>query len=79
MLDEFFQLLLEGPIVDDLLSLAVMIGAIFFCSGKCGTIPDWSRAPKPQLILDIVEDLANRESQWCEILFLQFVGLERIW
>jgi len=29
-LDELFQILPEGPTVDDLVSLAIMVGAIFF-------------------------------------------------
>jgi len=32
-----------------LVSLAVMIGAIFFCSKKWRIVLDWSRAPNPRL------------------------------
>ena len=42
MLDELFQLLQEGPVVNNLVSLTVMVGAIFF-SGKHEIIPDWSQ------------------------------------
>jgi len=34
LLDELFQVLSEGPVVDGLVSLAVMVGVIFFCSEK---------------------------------------------
>ena len=34
LLDDFFKILLEGPVVDGLVSLAVIIRAIFFCSRK---------------------------------------------
>ena len=32
--DELFQVFLEGPAIDSLMSLAVMAGAIFFYSEK---------------------------------------------
>jgi len=34
LLDKLFQVLPEGPAMDSLLSLAVIIEAIFFCFGK---------------------------------------------
>jgi len=34
LLDELFQILKEGPLMDGLVSLAIIVGAIFFCSGK---------------------------------------------
>ena len=37
--------------MDDLVSLAAMIGAIFFYFGKRGIVSDWSRVPNPQLVL----------------------------
>ena len=40
LLDELFQILLEGPTVDDLVSLTVMVEAIFFCSEKCEIVQD---------------------------------------
>ena len=42
--------------MDDLVALAVMIGAIFFCSKKCEIVSDWSRVPNLWLVLDGVED-----------------------
>jgi len=38
LLDKLFQVLPEGSAVDDLVSLAIMVGAIFFCSEKCGIV-----------------------------------------
>ena len=40
ILDKLFQVLPEGPTMDDLVSLTVMIGEIFLCSGECGIVPD---------------------------------------
>ena len=34
LLDELFQVFSEGPVVNGLVSLTVMIGAMFFCSRK---------------------------------------------
>ena len=62
LLDELFQVLLEGLTVDGLVSIIVMVGAIFFCFRKRGIIPDWSRAPNSRLILDGVKDLVDVES-----------------
>ena len=60
-MDELFQVHPEGPAVDGLVSLIVMVGAIFLCYQKCGIVPDLSWAPNPWLILDGVEDLVDRE------------------
>jgi len=40
LLDELFQILPEGPSVNDLVSITVMVRAIFLCSKKCGIVPD---------------------------------------
>ena len=50
------------------LSLSVMIGAIFFCSGECGIVLNWSRVLNPWLVLDVVEDLIDEESQRSEMM-----------
>jgi len=40
LLDELFCVLSEGPTMDGLVFLNVMVEAIFFCFGKHGIIPD---------------------------------------
>jgi len=61
--------LADGPTMDDFVSFAVMIGAIYVCSRKYGIVLDWSQTPNPRLVLDGVEYLVDRESQWSEMLF----------
>ena len=63
MLDMLFQVLSEGPTVDDLVSLTIMAGAIYFCSRKREIIQDWSRTPNPQLVVVGVEYLVDGEPQ----------------
>jgi len=64
--------------MDDLVSLTIMVGTIFFCSEKCGIVPDWSWTPNPWLVFDGVEDFIDGESQRSEMLFHRLVSLERI-
>ena len=78
LLDEFFQVLPEGPAVDGHVSLTIMIRSIFFCSRKCEIVPDWSWAPNSRLILDSFEDLVDGESQRSGMLF-HLEGSEWAW
>ena len=73
LLDELFQILKEGPLMDGLVSLTVMVGAIIFYFGKWGTVLDWSRVSNPRLVLEVVE------LQQSERFFHRIVHLERIW
>ena len=67
--NELFQVLLESPAVNDLVSLTVMIRAIFFCSEKRGIVSNWSQTPDSRLVLDGIEDLVDGESQQSEMMF----------
>ena len=78
LLDELFQVLSEGPTMNGLVSLVVIVGAIFFYSRKRRIVPDWSRALNTQLVLKGVEDLGDRELQRSEMLFHQIVSSEWI-
>ena len=76
--DKIFQVLLEGPAVDNFVSFTIMIGVILFCSEKCEIVLNWSWISNPWLVLDGVEDLINGELQKSEV-FLQLVGSEWTW
>jgi len=57
-----------------------MVEVIFFYTCSEGWfIPDWSRAPNPQLVLDGVEDLVDKEPQQREILFHRLVSSKWVW
>jgi len=55
------QVLLEGPAVDGLVSLAFVVGAVFFGLGERRIVLEWSQAPDPSLIFDSAEDFVDRE------------------
>ena len=40
--DEIFQISLETPAMDDLVSFAIVVGVVLFCSGMVGVVLDWS-------------------------------------
>ena len=61
LLNELFQILLEGSTVDDLMSFGFVVGAMFFRPGKQGIVLDWSRTSDPWLVLDGVEDLIDQK------------------
>jgi len=67
LVDELFQVLLEGPTVDGLVPLTVMVIGIFFCSEKHGIVPNWSLASNSLLVLDGIEDLVDGEPQRSEM------------
>ena len=64
--------------VDDLVSLTVMVGAIFFCSRKYEIVHDQSQAPNLRLVFNGIEDLVDGELQRSEVSH-QLIGLERVW
>ena len=74
LLDELFHVLQGGPAMDSLMSLAVMIGAIIFCSEKWGIVLDYSQPTNPRLVLKGVKDLIDEELQRSEMLFYQIVS-----
>jgi len=76
--DKLYQVFSEAPAVDSLVSFAVMIGTILFCSGRCRIVPDWSRVPNPWLVFDGIEDLVDGKPEGSE-LFCQLESSERVW
>ena len=64
--------------MDGLVPLIVMVETVLFCSGKCRILPDWSRIPDPQLVLDGIENLVDEEPERSEVLF-QLESLNRTW
>ena len=67
--DKFFQALPENFAVDNLVSLAIMVGIIISFSGKCRVVLDQLRASHPLLVLDDTEDLVEGKPQQAEVLF----------
>ena len=57
-------------------SLAVMVGAVLFCSEMCGVVLDGSWMPDPGLVLDGVEDFIDGEHEWSGLLH-RLVGSEQ--
>ena len=66
--DKYFQVLPEVFAVDGLVSLTVMVRAVFFRFVECWVILDWLWAPDPRLVLDGIEDLIDREPEKNEVL-----------
>ena len=64
--------------MDNLVSLALMIGVVLFYSIKYNIVPDWFWAPYPRLVLDGVEELVDGEPQQSELMFY-LEGLEWAW
>jgi len=60
LLDELFQVPLEGPIMDDLVPFAVVVGAAFFRPGKEEIVLDWARVSDSWLVFDGIESLVDR-------------------
>jgi len=63
LLNELFQVLLEGPTVDSLVPFGFMVGAILLRIGTRGIVLDWFCTSDLWLVLDVVEDLVDREPQ----------------
>ena len=64
--------------MDDLVSLAIVEGAVVLYSEVGKIILDWLQASDPRLVLDGIKDLVDGESQRSEILFRP-KGLEWAW
>ena len=63
MLDEFLPVPLEGPIVDGIVSLTLMVGAIFLRLGERGIVLDQFRVSDPWLIIEGSEHFVDWEFQ----------------
>jgi len=74
--DELLQVPPEDSAMDSLVSFAIVVGIILFCSGMREVVLDGSQTPDPWLILDGVEGLVDWELQWSELLY-RLVGSER--
>ena len=49
--------------MDDLVPLSFLVEVVLFCSGMRGVILDRSWTPDPGLVLDVVEDFVDGESE----------------
>ena len=66
LLNELFQVLSDGPTVDDLVPFGFIVGAVFLRPEKSGIMLDWSWT-SDWLVLDGVKGLIDRKPQWSEI------------